>query len=253
MGRAVGARGKRIALRIFQGLFVLGFVLAALAALAYKNVIPGGPWLIDTAEVMRIRWRRSVYEREAANVPAGAVVFLGSSSVESFPYPLYFPGAPWLNRGLATETAEDLAARVERTLPDARPAGVVIWTGMNDLRSYDQPPDVVAQRVAAVMDLVLRKHPGVPIALVDIPPQCDTRPEYQGALHDLNGRLKDAARARGAAFIETDRFPLTTAEGQLSPAMAARDRKHLNLAGCGVLARWLREEGGPAAAALGSP
>lgn len=253
MARVVGARGKRVALRIFQGLFVLGFALAALAALAYKNVIPGGPWLIDTAEAMRIRWRRSVYEREASSVPAGMVVFIGSSSVESFPYALYFPGTPWLNRGLATETARDLAARLDRTMPDARPAGVVIWTGMNDLRSDDQPADVVAERVVAVMDLVQKKHPGVPIALVSIPPQCDTKPEYQETLHDLNRRLKDAARARGAAFVDTDRFPLATAEGQLSPAMAARDRKHLNLAGCGVLARWLREEGGPATAALGSP
>jgi hypothetical protein len=52
------------------------------------------------------------------------------------------------------------------------------------------------------------------------------------------------------AFVKTERAPLTTPEGQLSPLLAARDRKHLNLAGYGMLARWLLEDGGAATAAL---
>lgn len=253
MAKQGAGKVKRVALRVFLGLGALGFAATAWAALAYKNVLPGGEWLIDTAEELRIRWRASAYERDAGGVPAGTVVFLGSSSIESFPFVLYYPDRPWLNRGLATETAHALAARFGRTMPTARPAGLVIWTGMNDFRSEDQPPDVVAQRVGAVMDLALQRYPGVPIALLEIPPQCDTKPEYLEALHDLNRRLEDAARARGATFVRTDRAPLVAPDGRLDPLLAARDRKHLNFAGYGVLAAWIREEGGSATAALAAP
>ncbi len=244
---------KRVAIKLFKWLLVLGAALTLGAALAYKRIIPGGEWLTDTVEALRSQWRCRGYAQEAASIPPGRVVFLGSSSVAAFPMELFYAGAPWLNRGLPTETAEQLIERLERTLPVARPAGVVIWTGMNDLRSDAQPPPVVVERVARVMDMVRARFPDVPVAVVGIPPQCDTQPPGLESLHWVNQKMKEAAEARGMTFVDADRAPLTTAEGQLAPAMAARDRKHLNLAGYGVLAKWIREEGGAAGAALTPP
>lgn len=257
-GDAAGARPRaakirRILRRTFLGLTALGATLAVLAALAYKNVLPGGPWLVDNAEDVRVWWREGVYAREASSIPAGTVLFIGSSSVESFPLAVYFHGAPWLNRGLAVETALDLSRRLERTVPVAPPSGVVVWTGMNDLRAEAAPVEVIAERVGVVLDMLARRYPGVPVVLLEITPQCDSLPEHLDRLHDTNRRLAEAARARGVTFVRTDRPPLSTPEGQLSPAMAARDRKHLNLAGYGVLVKWIREEGGPAVAALSAP
>lgn len=243
-------RIKRLVWKTAKGLVVLGALLVLAAALAYKNVIPGGPWLVDNAELLKNEWRLFTFEREADDVPAGAVVFVGSSSIAAYPLELYFRGAPWVDRGLPVETAKELAERFERTMPVARPAGVVVWTGMNDLRSDDQPPPVVIERVGRVLDMVAARYPDVPVVLLEIPPQCDTKPQYLEQLHGVNAKLAELAKARGMTFLKTDRPPLVTPEGQLSPAMAARDRKHLNLAGYGVLSKWLVEEGGPATAPL---
>lgn len=254
MSTPTTGRLKRIALKITKAMVVLGAALVLLAALAYKNVIPGGPELVDTAEAVRIVWRRRAFVREAASVPAGAVVFFGSSSVDSFPFAALYPGAPWLNRGLNTETAKDLADRLEATMPAARPSGVVVWTGMNDLRAESQPADVVVERVTRVLDLVAgviaARYPGVAVAVVEILPTCDTKDEYLERLHQVNRQLAELAKERGIAFVRTDRPPLTTPEGRLSPLLAARDRKHLNFAGYSVLSKWLVEDGGAATAAL---
>jgi lysophospholipase L1-like esterase len=244
------ARGKRLLFRVAKWLFALGFTLAALAALAYKRVIPGGDWMVENGEELRTRWRSYSYSLEADSVPAGTVVFLGSSSVAAFPFAAYFPGAPWLNRGLPTETAEQLADRVGETMPTARPSGVVIWTGMNDLRSEAQPPEVVAERVTRVVDLVGARFPGVPIAVLEILPQCDCSPVSLERLHHLNKILEDGVKARGATFVKTIRQPLVTEEGRLAPGAARLDRKHVNFVGYSLLARWILEDGGPATAAL---
>lgn len=253
MSKRVLARAKRLAFQSLKVVVGLSAALALLAALAYKNVIPGGPWLVETAEQARARWRSYTYRRDADDVPAGTVVFLGSSSIAAFPFAFYFPGSPWLNRGLPAETAHELAERVEETLPVASPSGVVIWTGMNDLRSEAQPPEVVIERVLKIADLVRARFPDVPIAIVEIPPQCDTTPLGVSRLRELNNQLREAALQRSMSFVRTARPPLVNEAGQLVPGAARPDRKHLNLVGNGIVAQWILEDGGLATKALSRP
>jgi hypothetical protein len=101
-----------------------------------------------------------------------------------------------------------------------------------------------------VSGVIAARYPGVGVAVIELPPTCETRPPYLEELRWVNSRIAELARERGMAFVKTERAPLTTPEGQLSPLLAARDRKHLNLAGYGMLARWLLEDGGAATAAL---
>ncbi|MEZ4301018.1 MAG: GDSL-type esterase/lipase family protein [Polyangiaceae bacterium] len=244
------SRVARIARRIAKTLAILGAVLVLLAALAYKNVIPGGPELVDTAEVLRNVFRQRAFALEARSAPEGTVVFIGSSSVAAFPLTVYFPGKPVLNRGLTTETARELADRIAETLPSARPAGVVLWTGMNDLRSEAQPPAIVAERIARVLDAIEARHPGVPVAVIELPALCDLPPDSVARLRETNRLLAETAAAKRATLVSLSRPPITTAEGKLSVGLANPDRKHLSFAGYGVLARWLLAEGGPATAPL---
>lgn len=233
--------------KVILGLFVLALVLASLA---YKNVIPGGPELMETIEHGKNIIRRRSFANEAASIPKGSIVFIGSSSVAAFPITAYFPNKPVINRGLNAELAEHLKFRVQSSLPDAEPAGIVLWTGMNDLRADAQPPEEVALRVERVLDGIYAKFPLANVVIIDLPPQVDSDPNSVARLQDANQRLKVLAQKRGAVFLDTNRPPITTSSGQLSAVMARPDRKHYNFAAYGVLAKWLIEDGGAVGKAL---
>jgi lysophospholipase L1-like esterase len=191
----------------------------------------------------------ATFASEAADVPAGAVVFLGSSTISGFPLAARFPGAPALNRGISGETALGLLGRIDASLPVTRPAGAVLYTGVNDLRHHSiAPPEVVA-RVGRVLDAIEARFPGVPAAIVEGMPERDDSAETLGRLHALNDGLRSLAEQRRASLVRTNRPPLATAEGRLSPAMTA-DGVHLNDEGYKVLARWILEDGGAAARPL---
>jgi len=227
-----------------------GVALAGLAAAAYKNWIPGGPELVDAYQALKNRVRFLQFQLDRTRTPAGTVVFLGSSSIGAFPLHVYFPGAPWLNRGLGADTLVDLLQRLDGTLPVARPASVVIFAGMNDLRSEAADPEVIAARMDGVIDAITGRFPGVAMAIIEITPYCDQTESDLRRLHALNHLLRQVAQAKGVAFVSTNRPPLTDSGGCLEAAMAGADRKHMNLAGYGLLAKWLVEDGGAAAAPL---
>ncbi|MBK8254075.1 MAG: hypothetical protein IPK82_15595 [Polyangiaceae bacterium] len=237
----------RSAGKVAAGLFALALVLAILA---YKNVIPGGPELMETIEHGKNIVRRRSFANEAAAIPKGAIVFVGSSSAAAFPINVYFPNKPVINRGLNAELAEHLKFRVQSSLPDAEPAGIVLWTGMNDLRADAQPPEEVALRVERVLDNIYAKFPRANVVIIDLPPQVDSDPQSILRLQDTNQRLKVLAEKRGAVFLNTDRPPITNSSGQLSAVMARPDRKHYNFAAYGLLAKWLIEDGGAVGKAL---
>jgi len=232
---------------------VSGVVLVALAAAAYKNVIPGGPELVDAYEALKNRGRLIAFRREAGSVAPGTVVFLGSSSVAIFPLDVYYPGRPWLNRGLGVESLVDLLERLDASLPVARPAGIVIFGGMNDLRAEAADPAVIVDRMRRVIDAIAARFPGVAMAILEVTPVCTQTEHDRGRLHALNDGLSEVARAKGLAFVRTNRPPLVDGEGRLVPELARPDGKHLGLVGYGVLATWILEDGGAATAPLAPP
>lgn len=206
----------------------------------------------ETWERIRNLQRLLVYVREARRVPAGTVVFLGSSSVVRFPLEQLFPGAPALNRGLGAESVADTIGRVRWTMPAARPSGVVVWVGANDLRAFAADPLVIVERVARLLDAIDARFPAVPVALLGVPPWCDQTASDLDRLHRLNDGLRSLAFARGIGFVDVLRPPLVNDGGCLAEEMADTDRKHLAPAGYAWLARWIVEDGGEAAAALGA-
>jgi lysophospholipase L1-like esterase len=217
---------------------------------ALRRMLGRSELVWDTWERLRNLQRMLGYARDAKHVPAGTVVFLGSSSVVRFPLAELFPAAPALNRGLGAESVADTMRRLRRTLPAARPAGVVVWAGANDLRALAADPLVIVERVARLLDAVHARFPAVPLALLGVPPWCDQTDTDLDRLRRLNDGLGSLAFARGVPFVDMSRPPLTIADGCLAPEMADSDRKHLGPAGYEQLARWILEEGGEAVAPL---
>lgn len=253
--RTSGWRALLVKRRRLFRVMVLGALCVPLLAIGlwWKLRLPGAEQVHDFASEQRRKLRVLSFAREAPDAPAGAVVFLGSSTFYHFPLEEAYPAATCLNRGLGFDSFAKLSARLDASLPVARPSGVVVYAGSNDVRAERLPPSRVLVDAAALLSGIDAHFPGVPIAVVEALPAVVQSPEETAGLAAVNEGLRDLASSRGAAFVRTNRPPLVAAPGQLSAAMALPDGIHLNRAGYAVLARWIAGDGGAATASLRGP
>lgn len=169
-------------------------------------------------------------------LPHGRWIFLGDSMTDYAPLAELFV-EPTANRGIASDRVADIAARIG-SLQGTRPAGIVLWAGINDLlaqRSCAQVAEDITQLAAQLR----HTFPATPVAVLEIAPLAGTsrRPSepINTAVRCTNERLKISLRAHklsliglAAAMTENDRLRTSyTADGG-----------HLN--GAGYLA-WARQ------------
>ena len=228
-------------------------------SLAWYDLLPGGwrlrGWVVPHAERSareqreHSRARLEAFARENPGVPAGAVVFLGSSTIERFPLEEAFPGAPCVDRGIGNETATELLARLEASRPTAPAGGFVLYAGSLDFRREGAPAAVVRDRVARLLDRLQALQPDRPAALIGLLSERGADAGFVGRWRAVNRALEVLCRERGVAFVTTDRPPLTSPTGSLSEALSD-DRLHLDRQGYRQLARWLLAEGGEVSALL---
>lgn len=238
------------------GKILAGSALAAstILGLAWIDVLPGGwrlrTWLVpqdvregrQRAEHREARLAR--FALENPGVPAGAVVFLGSSTLERFDLVASFPGTPAINRGIGDEDLALLSARLEASLPEARVAGLLLYPGSIDFRRYGEQPAVLGKGLGELLQRLAELRPGVPIAVLGLLPEVEFPAAQILRLQRTNAALAKACESHGASFISTDRAPICLPDGSLDPAFAA-DRLHLNGAGYEHLRRWILESPGP--------
>ena len=235
---------------------VLGapLVLFVVLALAWIDVLPGGwtlrGWVTPHAvreareRAAHAAARREDFARERAGAPAGTVVFLGSSTMERFPLAEHFPGVRCLNRGIGSEPLPELLDRLEESLPRAAPAGAVLYMGSVDLRYRGRDAERIATLAALVVEWLREGRPELPLAVIGILPEREATPEDVERLAAANAALATLCASADAAFVPTDRPPLTLRDGSLALEYSV-DRLHLNDEGYRVLAGWLLSEGGP--------
>lgn len=238
----------------------LGLVALLVAgALAWHGHLPGTWWLRQRLQdrPARMEWlrQREVTRRLAElrvqneRAPAGATVFLGSSTVERFPLEHCFPGRTVLNRGVLGLTSAELGEHLEELLPSVPAAAFVLQVGGNDLRREGVEPEVLRERVAAILERLRARAPAAPIALVGLFPVLGTAERDRARMERANALLEALARRQGCAFVPTDRPPLRAPSGALALEYAF-DPHHLNDAGYRLLAGWILEEAQPLAAFL---
>lgn len=232
---------------------VLGLIALGLLALAWNDVLPGGYRLRtlvepETAREARERARHAAermraFALENEHAAPGSVVFVGSSTIERFPLDSNFPGKPCINRGIASESARELADRVAGRLPRMNVGGLVLYTGAIDWREEGQRAGLVAERVELVLDRLRERAPGVPIALIGLLPERNMEPAEVARLSEANAALARLAQGRGIAFVSSLDTPITSRDGSLSEEFS-RDDFHLDAQGYRYLARCILEEGG---------
>ncbi len=61
------------------------------------------------------------------------VVFFGDSITDAWPLPEYFPGKPYVNRGIGGQTTAQMLVRFQQGVIALQPKAVVILAGTNDI------------------------------------------------------------------------------------------------------------------------
>lgn len=232
-----------------------GLGLLALA-LAWHDVLPGGwrlrgfvkPHAVRDAEARAAHRaaRLALFRSEPAAAP-GAIVFLGSSTIERFPLREAFPGLHTLNRGIGDEPLAELCARLAVGLPPD-PGAFVVYGGSVDARRLGRSAEEVAAEAERVLDALAARAPGAPIAWIGVLPDRTMSADVAARVSACNAALAALSARRGHTFVPTHRAPLVDAAGRLSAA-ASVDELHLSQDGYEALAGFLREAFPPLTAA----
>ena len=132
------------------------------------------------------------------------VVFLGDEITEHWGAGKmkFFPGRPYLNRGITRQTVAQMLVRFRQDVIDLKPAAVIIQGGTNDIASVMGPSTegTMADYFQSMVELA--KLHGIRVILASVTPVCDcfrklTDRRPPGKIIGLNGWLKDyAARSR---------------------------------------------------------
>ncbi len=70
---------------------------------------------------------------KAEPVPAGRVVFLGDSITDGWKLATYFPGKPYVNRGISGQTTPQMLVRMFPDVINLKPKAMILLAGTNDI------------------------------------------------------------------------------------------------------------------------
>jgi lysophospholipase L1-like esterase len=167
----------------------------------------------------------------------GRVVFLGDEITENWG-PEFFPGKPYVNRGITRQTAAQMLVRFRQDVISLKPAVVVIQAGTNDLASVMGPSTegTMAEHFMSMVELAKAHH--IKVVLASVTPVCDcftkiTGRRPVGKILGLNGWLKDYAAKNGLVYLD---YYAALVEGRFFKKSLTVDGLVPNAAGYAVMA-----------------
>jgi lysophospholipase L1-like esterase len=177
------------------------------------------------------------------------VVFFGDSMVERWSENGaggFFPGKPYVNRGIGGQTTAQMLLRFRQDVIDLRPAAVVILAGTNDIAANGGPTtlEAIAGNLASMADLA--RAGGIRVVVGSLLPVCDCAPAGDGtrivqtrerppaAIAELNRRLAAWAREQGHVWVDYA-GAMADGTGMLERELT-NDGLHPNAAGYAVMA-----------------
>jgi acyl-CoA thioesterase-1 len=228
--------------------------LLALPILAQQVTLPttGNPRL-DNYRNLRIRIYMNDFGElsrhrgdngalRAMPLPASRVVFLGDSITDMWKLERYFPGKPYVNRGIDGQTTPQMLVRFRQDVIDLHPKVVVILAGTNDIAGNTGPMliDDIEANYSSMAELA-RAH-NIRVVFSSILPVHNDTPESRELfaerprerILELNSWLKDYCAANGLVYL--DYFtPMLDNKGMLNRDLAD-DGLHPNVEGYKVMA-----------------
>jgi lysophospholipase L1-like esterase len=170
------------------------------------------------------------------------VVFFGDSITDIWKLEDYFPGKPYLNRGIGGQTTPQMLVRFRQDVIDLHPKVVVILAGTNDIAGNTGPmrlEDIEAD-YASLAELARANH--VAVVFSSVLPVHNYTPKSQDFFAQrspekilaLNRWLKDYCAANGLVYL--DYFTSMVDDKGLLKRELAEDGLHPNAAGFKIMA-----------------
>jgi lysophospholipase L1-like esterase len=169
--------------RLFPIAAVLLFSGAAKAQLADEfEAPPSNCCLLNTAKSLANQledWnqlgRYYAADKELKKLPADPkrVVFMGDSITDGWRLEEYFPGKPYVNRGISGQVTSQMLVRMYPDVIDLKPAAMVVLAGTNDVARNNGPStaEMIEENIMAMTELAQRH--GIKVLLCSVTPVSD--------------------------------------------------------------------------------
>jgi lysophospholipase L1-like esterase len=194
------------------------------------------------------RYRESNRTLAAPAAGEARVVFMGDSITDGWQQPRYggfFPGKPYVDRGISGQTTPQMLVRFRRDVVDLKPKAVVILAGTNDIAGNTGPMtnEEIQGNLASMSELahahnikvvmssvtpVSEYHVANPRAV----PQTTARPMER--IKALNEWMKSYAAAHGDVYL--DYFTAMIDDIGLMRTELTEDDLHPNAKGYAIMA-----------------
>jgi lysophospholipase L1-like esterase len=132
------------------------------------------------------------------------VVLFGDSITDYWPLDRYFPGKPYINRGIAGQTTEQMLVRFKQDVLDLHPAVVVILAGGNDIMGHTGPEEVSQIEADIQMMAEMSHFHGIRAVIASVLPVSKTLwgVEDKAKIVTLNVWLKNYAAQNDYPYVD---------------------------------------------------
>ena len=136
------------------------------------------------------------------------VVFMGDSITDFWRLDQYFPGKPYVNRGIGGQTTPQMLVRMYPDVIDLKPAAMIVLAGTNDIARNTGPmtAELIEENIMAMTELA-QSH-GIKVILCSIMPISDYTQSKQTArrppadILKVNAWIKDYAAKVHATYCD---------------------------------------------------
>jgi lysophospholipase L1-like esterase len=170
------------------------------------------------------------------------VVFFGDSITDIWKLDDYFPGKPYINRGIGGQTTPQMLIRFRQDVVDLGPKAVVILAGTNDIAGNTGPERIEDSEAnyASMSEVARANHIAVIFSSVlpvhNYTPQSQNMYAFRSPVKilELNRWLKDYCEKSGCIYL--DYFSAMVDDKGLLKKELAEDGLHPNAAGYKIMA-----------------
>ena len=101
------------------------------------------------------------------------VVFMGDSITDFWRLDQYFPGKPYVDRGISGQTTPQMLVRMYPDVIDLKPAAMIVLAGTNDIARNTGPmtAELIEENIMAMTELA--QHHGMKVILCSVLPVSD--------------------------------------------------------------------------------
>ncbi|MBP2667163.1 MAG: lipolytic enzyme, family [Firmicutes bacterium] len=127
--------------------------------------------LLDWNQIGRYRAENQELKKQPSDPKR--VLFMGDSITDFWRLAEFFPGKPYVNRGISGQTTPQMLVRMYPDVIDLKPAAMAVLAGINDISQNTGPAtaEMVEQNIMAMTELA--QHHGIKVILCSILPVSD--------------------------------------------------------------------------------